>query len=315
FLFFGTITNVEETMRKLVSGPAWETNPIRFFMLDLALVAGVDLSAAEALVRVQRFLSAKQVVLVFCGFSFESPIGRALGSVNLLETEGVELFSTFSDALEWTENAYLKAWFVSQKTETPVVELPGRQDINVPQDDSANTPRKAQLLEAGWRTIARDHSSEFVDADNPEPYLTLVRAFSSFGTVDRDEFQPLVAYLERMTLPEGFVLWRQDDAPNGLYIVESGVLRAVYHFSEHTQNTEESMVAGTVAGELSALSETPRNATCTVERQAVVWKLSTESLRRMEVEHAQLAKSFTKLVLKAAKLDYDILLSALAARQ
>ncbi len=79
-----------------------------------------------------------------------------------------------------TENAYLKAWFVSQKTETPVVggscpsvfhthglneftELPGRQDINVPQDDSANTPRKAQLLEAGWRTIARGvHIRSFI---------------------------------------------------------------------------------------------------------------------------------------------------------
>ena len=101
-----------------------------------------------------------------------------------------------------------------------------------------------------------------------------------------------------MSLPEGFVLWRQGDEPDGLYIIESGVLRAVYQFADHTRPTMESMVPGTVAGELSALSESTRNATCTVERPAVVWKLSTASLRRMEAETPELARKFTKLVLK-----------------
>ena len=100
FLFFGTITHVEETMRTLVDGAEWNANPARFLVLDLSLVAGVDMSAAEAFVRVQRFLAAKQVILVFCGFDAEAPIGRALRSVDLLETDGVELFSTFNDALE-----------------------------------------------------------------------------------------------------------------------------------------------------------------------------------------------------------------------
>ena len=87
-------------MRTVVEGPSWEANPIRFFILDLALVAGVDMSAAEAFVRIQRLLRSKDVVLVFCGFSDVSPVGRALRSVDLLEMDGVELFSTFNDALE-----------------------------------------------------------------------------------------------------------------------------------------------------------------------------------------------------------------------
>lgn len=135
-------------------------------------------------------------------------------------------------------------------------------------------------------------------SDNPEPYATLVKAFSSYGTVDRELFRPLASYLEHMSLHEGYVLWTQGDEPDGLYLIESGVLRAVYHFAEHTPDTEESMVAGTIAGELSALSETTRNATCIVERPAVVWKLSIDSLHRMEKEHAELARTFIKLLLK-----------------
>ena len=42
----------------------------------------------------------KKVVLVLCGFSVDSPVGRALGNVGLLEMDGVELFETFSDAVE-----------------------------------------------------------------------------------------------------------------------------------------------------------------------------------------------------------------------
>ncbi|KAI0337869.1 hypothetical protein BDW22DRAFT_1363648 [Trametopsis cervina] len=315
FLFFGTITNVEETMRTVVEGPSWQTNPIRFFVLDLALVAGVDMSAAEAFVRIQRLLSSKGVILVFCGFSDTSPIGRALRSVGLLEMNGVELFSTFNDALEWTENSYLRAWFNFQKAENQAIALPGRQDCQVLQDDHSNTPRRAHLIEAGWRTIARDHSPDFPVSEDAEPYNTLVRAFSSYGVVDREQFQPMATYLQRLSLPAGYILWKQGDEPDGLYIIQSGVLKAVYHFAEYTPTTEETMVAGTVAGELSALSGSSRNATCTVEREALVWKLSVENLKRMEAERPELASAFTKLALKAAKLDYDILLSAMATRQ
>ena len=87
-------------MRTLVDCAVWQENPVRFLILDLSLVAGVDMSAAEAFVRIQRLLAAKQVVLVFCGFAPETPIGRALRSVELLGMQGVELFSTFNDALE-----------------------------------------------------------------------------------------------------------------------------------------------------------------------------------------------------------------------
>ena len=100
FLFFGTITHVEDALRALLAEPAWRRTPIRFLVLDLASVAGVDMSAAEAFVRVRRLLAGRAVVLVLCGFGVESGVGRALGNVGLLDMPGVELFATFSDAIE-----------------------------------------------------------------------------------------------------------------------------------------------------------------------------------------------------------------------
>ncbi|KAJ7471937.1 sulfate transporter family-domain-containing protein [Mycena latifolia] len=319
FLFFGTITHVEETIRSLLDEPSWQRNPVRFLVLDLSLVAGVDMSSAEAFVRVQRLLSAKYVTLVFCGFSADSAVGKALESVDILSADGVELFSTFNDAMEWTENAYLRAWFRSQKSETSAYMLPGRQDANIAYQESVTgsfvgSPRRSHLRDAGHRTIANDVRSPEPDI-SAEPYNTLVKAFLSYGDIDLEQFRPMLSYLQRMSVPEGLVLWRQDDPADGLYIIESGVLRASYRFSDHSESIEESMVPGTLAGELSALANLPRNASVVVERPAVLWKLSIGNLRRLEEGEPVLARKFTQLVLKAAKIDNDILLSALASRQ
>ncbi|KAG9312501.1 sulfate transporter family-domain-containing protein [Chiua virens] len=294
FLFFGTISHVEDTIRSLVSGPTFYTYPVRFVVVDFSLVGGVDLSAAEAFVRVQRLLAAKGVVLVFCGVS------RA------------ELFETLNDAMEWTENAYLRAWFRAQKKETtPVAVLPGRQKVDVDFHETLfGSPRRLQLKDAGERTIAIELSTDV----SAEPFHTLLKAFGSFDVIDHASLPALVPYFERVAFPADTVLWEKDDPPNGLYIIESGVLRASYKFAEHTPVIEESMVSGTLAGELSALSGLPRNARVVVERDAVLWRLSAESMKQLEEEMPHLAQRFVRLVLKAAKVDTDTLLAALATR-
>lgn len=133
---------------------------------------------------------------------------------------------------------------------------------------------------------------------SPEPLHTLFKAFGSFDALDHASLPTLAPYFEYVAFPAGVVLWEKDDPPNGLYIIESGVLRASYKFAEHTPVIEESMVSGTLAGELSALSGLPRNARVVVERDAVLWRLSAESLKKLEEELPHLAQRFVRLVLK-----------------
>ncbi|KAH6901521.1 vacuole protein [Coprinopsis sp. MPI-PUGE-AT-0042] len=333
FLFFGTITYVEEAIRDLISGPAYTQNPVRFLVLDFTLVAGVDMSSAEALVRVQRLLSSKCVTLVICGVVADSPVSKSLDSVGLLGAEYVELFRTFNDGMEWTENEYLRAWYRSQKMEVSgigatAMPVPSRREPQIefhhPMSGSlVMSPRRTHIRDTGDRTIATEIIARQEEPHySAEPLNTLTKAFSSYGEVEPRLFAPISDYFNRIIVPAGHVLWRQNDPSDGLYVVESGVLRASYDLTSRPSrgnrrlNTfDESMVAGTVAGELSALSDSPRNATVVVEQPAVLWRLSTRNLDKMQVEKPELARVFVRLVLKAAKVDYDILLTAIAARQ
>lgn len=65
---------------------------------------GVDFSAAEAFVRIQRLLQDKQIVLVLCGCPVDSSVGLALRSVDLwtggMASDQVEVFENLNDALE-----------------------------------------------------------------------------------------------------------------------------------------------------------------------------------------------------------------------
>lgn len=140
-VFFGTITRVEDEIRRLLDIAAWQHNPIRFLsefdgkqsvvgscsdnestiVVDFALVGGLDYSSAEAFVRVQRLLSQKDVLLILCGASPDGLVGQALQAVDLwADQEGtrIEVFDGLNSALEWCENAYLYVTYLPAHVET-----------------------------------------------------------------------------------------------------------------------------------------------------------------------------------------------------
>lgn len=103
FLFFGTVVKVEATIRELLDAASWEVNPIRFLILDFSLASGVDFSAAEAFLRIQRLLEVREVVLVLCGCDPDTPVGKSLRNIELFRDspeERVRVFSNLNDALE-----------------------------------------------------------------------------------------------------------------------------------------------------------------------------------------------------------------------
>ncbi|KAG9028683.1 hypothetical protein FRB95_006157 [Tulasnella sp. JGI-2019a] len=322
FLFFGTINHVEDTIRRLLDAANWEQQPIRFLIIDLSLVGGLDMSSAEAFVRLHRLLVEKGIILIFCGMGFESAVAKALKAVDLWTDRAlnVEIFEELNQAMEWSENAYLRAWFSAprqQKIEpAEPMAFPGQlQRTPIALSESfANSPRQNHLHDAGTRIMAPE-MPETLQAQPTEPVNTLLKAFSSLSrALDESFLAQLVPYLKQVAVPEGHVLFKTKDTPDGMYFIEHGVLRATYQLADFAQNIEESMVSGTIAGELSALSGMPRNATVVAERQSVLWKLSVEDMERLEKDQPETAKAFVKLVLKAAKTDYDVLLSSMANR-
>ena len=110
----------------------------------------------------------------------------------------------------------------------------------------------------------------------------------------------MLPYFKQIELPEGRILWQRGDSPDGLYVVAAGVMRATYIW-DNANTVSESMVAGTLAGELTGLAGMPRNADVAAEKASVLWRLSNEDWALFKEERPTLAHRFVELVLKGVK--------------
>ncbi|WWC89504.1 uncharacterized protein L201_004428 [Kwoniella dendrophila CBS 6074] len=346
FLFFGTITAVENEIRHLLDLAKWQHNPIRFLIIDLDLVHGMDFSSAEAFVRVQRLLSAKDVLLILCGAAPNGLVGTALQAVDLwADREGtrVEVFDALNDALEWTENAYLTAFYESQRlidqeASAHVIDFPKIAKPPFTLAESfQNSPRRSHLVKAGGDTLPRSafpsppkpEPSDLPDLSNIQPLPILYQTFEPYlyevladsrnnndtdsSKVNSDFLTGLIPYFKRESILSGDTLWTQNESADGLYLIESGCLRATYTFDEHTNLVQETMVAGTIAGDLSTLSETRRTCTVIAERDCVLWKMDKKSLQCLQEKNDDVARKFIKIVLKAVAEEQEVLSSHLIA--
>ena len=104
---------VENQIRTLLD-ETFQSQPIRFLILDLFNVDGVDFSAAEAFGRIKKILHAKGVTLLICGIAWDGEVGKSLQTVGLFDDDdGVEVqyFQSLNSALEFCENELLKTLY------------------------------------------------------------------------------------------------------------------------------------------------------------------------------------------------------------
>ncbi|KAK4058034.1 hypothetical protein OIO90_000773 [Microbotryomycetes sp. JL221] len=320
FLFFGTISAVESTIRKILEAASWSQNPIRFLVLDFSMASGVDFSAAEAFVRIQRLLDDKDAVLVLCGCPANSNVGIALRSVDLWADDGeskVEVFENLNDALEHCENAFLRSLY-SQNFQPPRIAptTPAlTSQIDVPKDELdseivsfAQSPRSSHLRTAAKETMTRTETTPY-KTNFQQPLPILMQSLRPFESdLNEDYCFRLVPYFKRVNIERGTTLWNAGDEGDSCYVIESGMLRATYVFKDRSHAIAESMVAGTVAGEMSFLSRSKRNATVVAERDSVLWKLTSQGHDDMgKKEGWTFARKFEQCLTRIACEEQDVL--------
>lgn len=87
------------------------------------------------------------------------------------------------------------------------------------------------------------------------------------------------------------------------------MLRANYTFADRSNSMVESMVAGTVAGEMSFLSRTKRNTDVVAERDSVLWKMDVQAHEELgKKEGWQFGRRFEEVVLKIAVAETEVLM-------
>jgi SulP family sulfate permease len=140
-----------------------------------------------------------------------------------------------------------------------------------------------QVAEDGLLEAADEEVAAVAAADDP--------VVAADGSRDTRAGVPLRLgrYLERVELPEGTVLIRQDDPPDDVFVLESGRLRVELMTPEGTRMRLKTVRPGVVVGEVAMYTGVPRTADVVAETPCVVLRLSRASIEQLEADEPELA--------------------------
>lgn len=317
FLFFGTIVGVENRIRALLAEDAFRDRPLRFLVLDMAHINGIDFSAAEAFTRINRLLQKRGVELIVSSLDVEGEIGQALNNVGLFaEDSGVEIFPALNDALEYCENKLLSALYRQQehrrsKRVASHLDVPRTRSVDLSSSYKAefmgSSPRRNLLHRVAQSTLDEETSSSGKWNTFKQPLPLMLQIFADVSDKNEDFWYRAMGYFQRVTYPKGAVLFTVGDPPNGFYMLEEGILRCDYDLPQGRYS--ELIVPGRPCGELPFFSQTTRTATMVVEKDCITWKLDASGWQEMQAQDPDVAKELLVITLKLTKERMDAITS------
>ncbi|KAF2171271.1 hypothetical protein M409DRAFT_63621 [Zasmidium cellare ATCC 36951] len=315
YLFFGSIVNVEKTVRALIDAEAFAASPIRYLILDFSHVTGVDFSAAEGFGRMYRILRRRDVEMVLAGVNLDDEVGRSLKMDGLFEetdedppTPPPKVYEDLNGALEACENALLVTLTEKQQSgltgggDSPPMPIPSEPPKRAQITDLETlfgSPRTNLRHRAATETIVEQggHPERTKWQNLKQPLPLLLQAFENFTTLHTEDFWfRAVPYFSRREFAKGQQLYARHDKPDGFYLLQSGILRAEYSLEQG--NYHESIVAGTTCGELPFFSETERTCSVLAETDCVAWCLTPEQWGVLQERDVEVANELLKVGLK-----------------
>ncbi|KAI9322467.1 sulfate transporter family-domain-containing protein [Dichotomocladium elegans] len=313
YLFFGTINQVERAIRDMMDHRAWNLNPIRFLILDLQLVQGIDFSASEAFVRIRRLLKSREVYMVLCNIPSESDQAKALIKAGMWVHEGdknhksdLKCFESLNGALEWCENTLLHAYnsyFGSHHHRPTVAIKDSQQQQHNYQDMYVNmvteaSPRQ-RMVSSAIQKIVPEVSAIHPSPNLTQPTLLMVQVLGELTDADVpfEFYHKLGSYFKKEVVQSGTTLWIEGDISDCLIVLEQGVLRSHMDMDNGGNVVAETILPGTVVGELGLFTDRRRTRSMYVEQPSVIWKLTKESYNLMVEQHPHVANQFITLSL------------------
>ncbi len=107
-----------------------------------------------------------------------------------------------------------------------------------------------------------------------------------------------LAYVEDIELDQGGYLFHQNEAAESLFFVLSGRVSVILERAEAEAIRLRSMIGYTVVGEMGLYRDATRAASVVADEKTRVYRLSRDSLRRMEAAEPVVASAFHAFIVR-----------------
>ncbi len=256
FIFFGTANSLYETIRNYVDSV--ET-PLRFVMLDLGLIRGIDSSAVKSFEKIIQLLNKNDTHLFLANLADGTKDQLQAGGFSSDAHERLYFFSGLDKCMEYCEDKIVETEMVTDQAEL--------QNVKKVKDD---------LMQAVYNDVmaALEHQIKFEE---------LV-----------DKMKP---YLEGLKITEGEHLFKQRDTCRDLFFIMRGTINLIGESRQGITTRIRTLGPWTVTGEIGAFSGYHAPYSAIAEKEGLVYKLSEENRKQMESENPELLTEFQRLII------------------
>jgi SulP family sulfate permease len=261
FVFFGTANRLYQQVRERLQQEGVST--LRYVLLDFRQVTGLDASAVMSFPKIKQYVESHGIKLVFSNLLPELQTQLERDYFADLTPEQRLMFHDLDHAVEWCED----------------------QEIDRLQSVGLGPSRRG--------------SSAAMNID-PERTVRFSRLSSFFEDSAEDNeknlFERLMPFLERLELPPGQRFIEQGRRTEGLYFIQEGSTTAEMRTDGGKVKRLRKTGSGSVVGEVSLYMNQVATADVVTNSTCVIFLLSREKLREMEEQEPRLAQELHKFL-------------------
>lgn len=333
-LFFGSIGGLEDKVRDRLAQQAWQREPIKFLIIDMNRVPGIDFSAAEGFKRLRNMVIDKGCFMLISSVDDNSVIVRALEDCGLWETEEhrqkVQLFNNLNSALEWCENRFLAD--VVQLAKTHPLSVTSRRTSYVGRKQSAAqlrrlpmallensgfspsdnlnvlsaSPRHVQLVNAAQKSLTSErHQLLAASAPHSQPLPLILKIMQGLADNSSEVFwSKLCPYLEEVKFNPGELIYNKGKDKPAVFFVEHGLIEYEIVFNNLKLSLKSSVLPLTLFGDMARI-DSDRKLIYTASDQTTVWKLDSKNIAKICKDKQALYQQLLVVYLRLSSQRYE----------
>jgi SulP family sulfate permease len=256
FIFFGTANSLYENVKQLTSS---DDKHLRFVILDLKLVQGIDSSAVKSFAKLALHLEKEDIALVLTNLTGKLRVTFEADGFTSTNYTMLREYADLDLATEYCEDQIIKA----------------------------ETEKLQQAKQDG-----RDVDSGLMQAVYSDMMAALEIQVLFETLIER-----MKPYLEKLKVSEGYQLYKQKALSRDIYFIERGQVTLSRTNSEGESTRIRTLGPWTITGELGAFLAYRSPYDADVVKGGIVQKLSAENCTRMETDDPDLASEFQRLII------------------
>ena len=256
FIFFGTANSLYENIKQLATQAE---KALKFVVLDMLLVQGIDSSAVKSFEKLAGYLETKDIHLVIVNSSENIKTAFEAGGLQTGNYKRLRYFDDLEHATEWCEDLI-----------------------------AANEAQKIEAAKMqGEETVSDLFQSVYADM------MAALEIQVMFETL----IERMQGYLEEVDVSPGDHLYRQDDISTDVYFIVRGQVTLAGTNLEGASYRFRTLGPWTLTGEVGAFLGYHAPYDAAVEKAGLIYRLTAENRQKIEAEDAALASELQRLII------------------